>query len=210
MKARSCLFYLTERSNDLSGMALPVGDDQVKVLLGLGPSDSLHRSAMIPDPVAIRMLTQWGKHAVGAGHYFSLSNEIKLAKGWHIYEFGELADESPVEQSLEDIYNILELDKRRASLTVLEWRFPQEIEVQETAFTRTLDEIWDSAIVPYDPVERRRQFPGAFERLEKYLERWQPEKLKGWRLKQVEWFTGGPVDGVPSKPKKGRSRSRKS
>lgn len=75
-------------------------------------------------------------------------------------------------------------------LAVFEWSFQEAKKTPNTAFTRTLEDILDTPIIPYDPDERRRRLPGAFSKLEKYLERWHPDNLTGWRRDTVRWFLG--------------------
>ena len=124
---------------------------------------------------------------------------------WKIRTFGTALEAS----CLGDISERIKGRVPRNSLKVIELWFPEDDEPKQSPFLNRLMTILDHPIIPYDPAERKRQLPRAFERLEKHLERWKPENLTGWRLKQVEWFRGGPVGGATSKPKKGRSRSRR-
>jgi histidine kinase/DNA gyrase B/HSP90-like ATPase len=55
-----------------------------------------------------------------------------------------------------------------------------------SALDQILAEILDQPIIPYDPEERRRKFPRAFELLRDYIAVWRSTDLTGWRRKLVE------------------------
>src|SRR5262249_2804793 len=107
---------------------------------------------------------------------------------WQIRAFGKARGASCLEDVRERI-------KGRGTLHSLEvekfWSTEQASAPKRSPFGERLVTILDNLIIPYDPAERKRQLPRAFEKLEKYLEKWKPENLTDWRLEQVKWSQGG-------------------
>jgi hypothetical protein len=124
-----------------------------------------------------------------------------LDGGWEILVHGKIQPSSG--GFLEKIHESIDGGDLRSRLMVLELHFSDRIEVRDSLFDRVLGKIMDSPLIPHDPIERRRQLPHAFACLGQYLEKWQPENLKGWRLELVEWFRGTIEPEVETK---GRSK----